>query len=54
MPVRRTIIAPVLLAIATIGSLVVGPTIAALSTVGPAASTVAVGTISPDAMGYHS
>jgi hypothetical protein len=50
MRIRRTIIAPTLLAIGTVGSLVVSPTIAVMSTATPATAAVA---IAPSYIGYH-
>jgi hypothetical protein len=53
MRIRRTIIAPVVLTMGTLGSLAIGPTMAILSTTAPAAVSVAAGvTITPN-MGYH-
>jgi uncharacterized membrane protein len=53
MRIRRTVIAPVVLAIGMVGSLAIGPTMAVLSTAAPAAAPVAAGpTPTPD-MGYH-
>ena len=53
MRIRRTIIAPVVLTMGTLGSLAIGPTMAILSTTAPAAVTVAGPTPNPDGMGYH-
>jgi hypothetical protein len=53
MRIRRTIIAPVILTIGAIGSLVAVPAVAALSSVAPAATSVASGTMSPNAYTYH-
>jgi hypothetical protein len=53
MRIRRTIIAPVILTLSAIGSLVAVPAVAALTSVAPAASSVASGTASPDAYTYH-
>jgi hypothetical protein len=53
MRIRRSIIAPTVLTIGTIGSLVAGPVLALTSAAAPAASTVAVGAISPNAIIFH-
>jgi hypothetical protein len=53
MRVRRNILAPAILTIGTIGSLVAGPVLALTTTAAPAASAVAVGTASPNLMIYH-
>lgn len=53
MRIRRTIIAPVVLTIGTVGSLAIGPTMAILSTTAPAAVPVASGTSPSPNMGYH-
>jgi hypothetical protein len=43
MRIRRTIIAPVILTIGAVGSLVAAPAVAAVTSVAPAATSVAVG-----------
>jgi hypothetical protein len=53
MRIRRTIIAPVILTIGTVGSLVAVPAAVALTSVAPAATSVASGTLSPNAYTYH-
>jgi hypothetical protein len=53
MRIRRTLIAPVILTLGAVGSLVAVPAVAALSSVAPAATSVASSTISPDAYTYH-
>ena len=52
MRIRRTIIAPLILTIGAVGSLVAVPAVTALTAVSPAVTTVASGHISPDAFGY--
>ena len=49
MRIRRTILAPAILAIGTIGSLVVGPVLAVTTAATPAATAAAA----PNIMGYH-
>jgi hypothetical protein len=53
MRIRRTIIAPVILTIGAIGSLVAVPAAAALTSAAPAATSVASGTITSNAYTYH-
>ena len=53
MHIRRTIIAPAILAIGTVGSLAIGPAVAILSTTAPAAVTAVATGPSPDGVGYH-
>ena len=43
MRIRRTVIAPVILTISAIGSLVAAPAVAAMTSVAPAATSVADG-----------
>jgi hypothetical protein len=43
MRIRRTIIAPVILTIGAIGSLVAAPAVAAMTSVAPTATSVAAG-----------
>jgi hypothetical protein len=52
MRIRRNIIAPVILTIGTIGSVVAGPVLALTTAAAPAGSAVAVH-ISPDVMIAH-
>ena len=47
MRIRRNIIAPLILTIGTVGSLVAVPAVSALTAVSPAAATVASGTTTP-------
>ena len=49
MRIRRTIIAPVILTIGAIGSLVAAPAVAAMSSTAPAASVASTG----NAFCYH-
>jgi hypothetical protein len=51
--IRRNIIAPLILTIGTVGSLLAAPAVTALSAVTPAAAPMASGTVSPDVIGYH-
>ena len=51
MRIRRTILAPAILAIGTIGSLVAGSALALTTAAAPAGNAVAVGA-SPDFMTY--
>ena len=53
MHIRRTIIAPALLTIGAVGSVIAGPVIALTSAAAPGATAVASSTISPDASGVH-
>ena len=53
MRIRRNILAPVILTIGTVGSLVAGPVLALTSTAAPAATAVASGG-SPAVVGMHS
>jgi hypothetical protein len=53
MRIRRTIIAPVILTLGAIGSLVAVPAAAALTSVAPTATSVASNTIAPNAYVYH-
>jgi hypothetical protein len=52
MRIRRNIIAPVILTIGAIGSLVTVPALAALTATAPATAVVASGTPAPDAIGF--
>jgi hypothetical protein len=53
MRIRRNIIAPLILTIGAVGSLVAVPAVSALTAVAPAATAVATASISPDAIGFH-
>jgi hypothetical protein len=53
MRIRRTIIAPVVLAMGMVGSLAIGPTMAIASTTASGTVPVAAGSTSTPAMGYH-
>jgi hypothetical protein len=53
MRIRRNILAPAILTIGTIGSLVAGPVLALTTTAAPTASAVAVGHVSPAILAYH-
>jgi hypothetical protein len=52
MRIRRNILAPAILAIGTIGSVVAGPVLALTTAAAPASSAVAVGA-TPHAVVYH-
>jgi hypothetical protein len=52
MRIRRNILAPAILTIGTIGSLVAGPVLALTTTAAPATAAVAVAA-SPNLMIYH-
>ncbi len=52
MRIRRNIIAPVILTIGTIGSLVAGPVLAVTTAAAPAGGAVAV-SVHPDMVVYH-
>ena len=51
MRIRRNILAPAILAVGTIGSLVAGPVLALTTTAAPASNAVAI-SASPDLMTY--
>lgn len=57
MRIRRTILAPVILAIGTTGALVAGPVLAVTTAVitgaTPAVASVAAGHVKPDIIVYH-
>jgi hypothetical protein len=53
MRIRRNIIAPLILTIGAVGSLVAVPAVSALTAVTPAATAVATGSVSPDVIGFH-
>jgi hypothetical protein len=52
MRIRRNIIAPLILTIGAVGSLVAIPAVSALSAVTPATTVVASGTMHPDGFIY--
>jgi hypothetical protein len=52
MRIRRTLIAPLILTIGAVGSLVAIPAVSALSAVTPAVTSVAIAHPSPDVVGY--
>jgi len=52
MRIRRNIIAPTILSICTVGSLVAGPVLALTSAAAPASATVAV-TVKPAMIVFH-
>jgi hypothetical protein len=52
MRIRRNVIAPLILTIGAVGSLVAVPAVTALTAVTPAATGVAAVTYNPDAYGY--
>lgn len=52
MRIRRNILAPTILAIGTIGSLVAGPVLALTTAAAPATAAVAI-SIKPAAIVYH-
>jgi hypothetical protein len=53
MRIRRNILAPAILTVGTIGSLVAGPVLALTTAAAPAGTAVAASTVSPALMGYH-
>jgi len=53
MRVRRNILAPAILVVGTIGSVVAGPVLALTTSAAPAATAVAV-SFKPDAIVFHS
>jgi hypothetical protein len=54
MRIRRNVIAPLILTIGAVGSLVAVPAVSALTAVTPAATAVASGTASPGVIGHMS
>lgn len=50
---KRTIIAPALLTIGAVGSILVGPVMALATAAAPSATAVASSSIIPDAYGVH-
>jgi hypothetical protein len=53
MRTKRTIIAPALLTLGAVGSILAGPVMALTTAVAPSATAVAAGTASPGMVGYH-
>jgi hypothetical protein len=53
MRIRRNIIAPLILTVGAVGSLVAVPAVSALTAVTPATSVVVAGGMTPDAIGYY-
>lgn len=53
MRIRRNILAPVILTIGTVGSLVAGPVLALTATAAPATVAAAPGHVVPLMQGYH-
>jgi hypothetical protein len=51
--IRRNVIAPLVLTIGAVGSLVAVPAVTALTAVAPSVSAVAAGHMSPDAIYYQ-
>ena len=52
MRIRRNIIAPLILTIGAVGSLVAVPAVAALTAAAPATTAVALGNPTPDVIGF--
>jgi len=53
MRIRRTILAPVILALGTTGALIASPVLVAAAAATPASAAVASGTATPAVMYYH-
>jgi hypothetical protein len=53
MRIRRNILAPVILTLGTVGSLVAGPVLALTATAAPATAAVATGHVVPLMQSYH-
>jgi hypothetical protein len=53
MRIRRNILAPAILTLGTIGSLVAGPVLALTSSAAPAVATVAAGHVAPAMVYQH-
>jgi hypothetical protein len=53
MRIRRNILAPVILTLGTVGSLVAGPVLALTTTAAPATAAVAVGSVTPLMVVHH-
>jgi hypothetical protein len=54
MRIRRNILAPAILTLGTVGSLVAGPVLALTATAAPATAAVAVGHVTPHMVISHS
>jgi len=54
MRIRRTLIAPAIITIGTVGSLVAGPVLTLTTAVTPATTAVASGTSTPNVIYLHS
>ena len=53
MRIRRNILAPVILTLGTVGSLVAGPVLALTTTAAPATAVASAGHASPQMVGLH-
>jgi hypothetical protein len=53
MRIRRNIIAPLVLTVGAVGSLVALPAVSALTAVTPASSAVVAGSVKPDVIVYY-
>jgi hypothetical protein len=53
MRIRRNIIAPLILTIGAVGSLVAVPAASALTALAPASTAAVAASISPNAIGFH-
>ena len=53
MRIRRNILAPVILTLGTVGSLVAGPVLALTTAAAPATAAVAVGGAKPNVVIWH-
>ena len=53
MRIRRNVLAPVILTLGTVGSLVAGPVLALTAAAAPATAAVAVGHASPLMQSFH-
>ena len=53
MRIRRNILAPVILTLGTVGSLVAGPVLALTTTAAPATAAVAVAGATPNMVYHH-
>ncbi len=53
MRAKRTIIAPALLTIGAVGSIIAGPVMALATAAAPSATAVAASTASPNMISYH-
>jgi hypothetical protein len=53
MRIRRNVLAPVILTLGTVGSLVAGPVLALTTTAAPATAAVAVGHVTPNMIVSH-